>query len=80
MDDGSSITVSCTDEGKVLEYNKDDGQNTGRDDGYYAPALPKVTDEAFQKAAQDFLNKVLVADETAELDAGGIYRGSERIG
>ncbi len=79
-DDGSSITVSCTDEGKVLEYNKDDGQNTGRDDGYYAPALPKVTDEAFQKAAQDFLNKVLVADETAELDAGGIYRGSERIG
>lgn len=65
--DGISLSVSATEEGKVLSYYRYTNTSASAS-GQTLPAFPAGDRESAKKAALAFLNKVLADGETAALD------------
>lgn len=65
--DGSSLSISATEEGKVLSYYRY-GDSAVSSSGPFAPSFPAYDRESAKQAALAFLDKVLSQEETAVLD------------
>lgn len=65
--EGSSLSVSATEEGKVLSYYRY-GNTSASSSGQTLPAFPAGDRESARKAALAFLDKVLADGETAVVD------------
>ncbi len=63
-----NLSVSATEEGKILSYNRYDRNETAPAGGSYAPAFPAGDPAGAEVAAKKFLKRVLAAGETAEIE------------
>jgi hypothetical protein len=66
-DDGTSINVTATDTGKIMEYSADETTYDYSGEGSYVPRLSKVNTATAKTTAQSFLNRVLTGTEKGEM-------------
>ena len=66
--EGLSISVDCDVDGLVTDYSRWDNE---RGDSFYGfkPAMPAIKLEEAQKAAEDWLERLLNEEETARIDS-----------
>ncbi len=62
-----SLSVTATDTGKVLGYNRS-AQPVDEQAGNYGPSFPEMSRDEARAKAEEFLNKVLTDGETAVID------------
>ncbi|MBR5153078.1 MAG: S-layer homology domain-containing protein [Clostridia bacterium] len=74
-EDGRSLSVSATEEGKILSYNQYTGDTYRAPEGF-APSFPKGNQDEAKAAAEAFLNRVLEANETVTVESGQPYLGA----
>ncbi len=76
--ESGSLSISATEDGKILNfYRRDQSVSTSADNSI--PSFPSGDRESARKAAQAFLNKVLIDGETAILkDEGTDHLGATR--
>lgn len=72
-----SLSVSASEEGKVLSYRLYEDGDT-RDGGNFAPAFPAGSQDSARAAAQAFLDKVLTKGETVTLKPRTVRLGTEQ--
>ena len=70
----NSLSVSATEEGKILSYYVNEPQEERRS-GAFAPTFPAGNRDAARSAAQSFLKKVLTKGETSTIED----RGADRL-
>lgn len=77
-EDGASLTVEATAQGKVLGYNLRLPNQETRYDGSFAPQVPKLDNAKADQIAQEFLSRVLTDGESVQLQ-GTRRRSGERV-